>query len=209
VYGSVSSLVVTMTSAPKSGDLLIATVGLDLIKGEHVSGITETGVTWSRAVDYINSGWAGVEIWYGMVGSGASTSVTVTLTAATGEVVVDVCEWSGLAVSTPVDQTATNSGKSTTMTTGTTATTTQANELWVGAVCATSSRTDHGQSSATNGFTLLDGAGYNPASGDYMSLGYLYYVASVTGAAGSGTTASTSSGLYWSGCIAAFKATVT
>jgi hypothetical protein len=197
-----------MTSAPKSGDLLIATIGLNLAGGEHVSSIAESNVVWTKAAGYEVAGGADAEIWYGVVGSGASASVTVTLTAATPQIVVDICEWSGLSVSSPVDQTATSSGRSTTMTTGTTATTTQANELCVGAVCATSSGTDSGQSSPTNGFSLLDGAGYNPASGYSMSLGYLYYIASATGTAGSGTTASTSAGLYWSGCIATFKAAV-
>jgi hypothetical protein len=42
-------------------------------------------------------------------------------------------EYTGLLYASPLDQTGTASGRSTTVSTGTTATTTVANELWIGA----------------------------------------------------------------------------
>ena len=46
-----------------------------------------------------------VEIWLGTVGSGASTSVSITLSgAANGGAVADICEYSGIAATSYLDQ---------------------------------------------------------------------------------------------------------
>jgi hypothetical protein len=146
------------------------------------------------------------EIWAGAVGSSASASITVNINCASGaniyDAVADVCEWSGLETSGFLDQTATNSGHSTSGNTGTTATTLYANELWVGSVYAGGITSSTTQSSPTNSFTLKDGAS-SSSSGWYGSLAYLYHAASATGATNSGTTIANSA--YWTGCIATFK----
>jgi hypothetical protein len=193
-----SSVSVTMGATPTQGNVLIATVSSSMYPSgpATVSSITQTGVTWTKqANNAYNSEWD-AEIWYGVIGSGASTSVTITLSAtANYGAVVDICEYSGLNTTTFLDKTATNGGSSTTTDTGTTATTTQANELWIGAI-TTNLRY---QSAPTNSFGQFDG-------NEYSNIGsvYLEKIVSSTQAANSGTTPSSSA--YYSGCIATFKA---
>ena len=157
-----------------------------------ISSVTETGVTWAKAVSYYLSGYYSVEIWYGTVASSAGTSVLFTFSSTSGYAAADICEYSGLA-SSPVDKTATNTGDSTSLDTGTTAPTSQANELFVGATVGYGAT----QSSPTNGFTLLDGA-----ADTATSLAYLENIVSATGTADSG--ASLPAAHHWIGCIATF-----
>ena len=188
----------TLAQTPTQGNTLIAVIGTNQTSGsENVSSITQTGVTWSLVVpdDQVVAN----EIWMGAVGSGASTSVSITLAQSVYAAVADICEWSGIA-SNPVDKTATNNGNNSTQTdTGTTATTTQANELFIGIIGVYG----QAQSNPTNSFTMLDGAYFNVTWG--ISVSYLYKIVSSTGAANSGTTIASSSP-SWEGCIATFKA---
>jgi hypothetical protein len=187
---------VTLSSTPTNGNLLIAVIGIRTIN-INVSSIAQTGVTWTKQVSKNN--WdegqnLDVEIWAGVVGSGASTNITITLSGSASNAVADVCEYSGLPTSGFLDKTATNKGLSAYPDTGTTATTSWADELWIGAT-----NTQGGdQSNPTNGFTLLDGITYAYA----LSVGYLEKIVSSTGTANSGTT--TPAGNYWVGCIATF-----
>ncbi len=82
--------------------------------------------------------------------------------------------------------------------TGTTATTTQAAELWFGAVAIQLYTTI---TYPTNGFTMLDGAAGNYG---YVSQAVVYKTVNATGTADSGGTSGTSS--LWVGCMATFKA---
>ena len=205
-YGakSGSTIPVTLSSTPTSGNVLIATIcnNKEGPSPVTVSSISQTGVTWTlqKAHYYY---WSSpyvtfdCEIWLGVVGSGASKDITINLsgTPAYGAF-ADVCEWSGVATSDFLDQTASNQNENSAQTdTGTTSTTTQANELWIGAVAACNT-----QSSPTNGFTLLDG---EYVSG-FICMGYLYKIVSSTGAANTGTTVGYAD--HWVGCIATFKA---
>ena len=204
--GSSSPISVTLSQTPAQGDVLIATITANRIDATvYVSSITQAGVTWSAAYAYDPTGPSLIgyltEIWVGVVGSGASTSISVAFNnnqfvAA----VVDVCEFSGIA-SNQVDQVGyTFNTVGTVTNTGTTPTTTQPYELWIG--CTASSI--YAQSSPTNGFTLLDGALYTASNGYTQSTGFLYKIVNSTGAANTGTTLS---GSYnWQGCIATFEA---
>ena len=197
VYASGSSFTVTQSSTPTSGNLNVLTITARVGSGvpATVKSISQTGVVWSKVTN-AGSGAIDVEIWAGVVGSGASASITVTLTGIVGTAVANVCEYSGLTTSSYLDVTASTFGSSTASDTGTTATTTQANELWVGStgdVTAT-------QSTPTNGFTLLDGT----ATGS-TSNAFLEKIVSSTGTANSGTTLSSSNA--WVGVIATFTAT--
>jgi flagellin-like protein len=200
--GSTSTIIsVSLSSTPTSGNTLIAVIGTyhtNSGTARTVSSIAETGVTWTmqtRQTDTSGSDVRDIEIWLGTVSSGASTSISITLSGSLEGAVADVCEYSGLAAS-PLDKTAGNANYGTSTSTGTTSTTTQASELWIG---GTMVQGNSAQTSPTNGFTDRDGATYNSA----MSLSYLEKIVSATGAANSGTTISTSR--YWVGCIAAFK----
>ena len=206
-YSTGSSISVTMTSAPASGNVEVATISTcNSGSARTVSSISQTGVTWSKQVSSSGSDGSGYddsEIWLGIVGSGASTSVTVNLSGSPSYGgAADICEYSGVATSGSLDLTSTASGSSTSTSTGTTATTTAPNELWIGSIVA-SGNTGRTQSSPTNSFTLLDGAVVS-----YMSEAYLEKIVTSTATANSGTTCSGSVN-GWFGCIATFKARVT
>ena len=219
-WSSGTTISVALLTAPTNGNVVILTAALRSgSSGQSViSSIAETGVNWSsggagKQVGLLanfasGSHYEDGEIWLGLVGSGASTSITVTLSAVPNAGgysfpggVVDVCEYSGIATTSFLDKTATSSNAGSTTTapssTGTTATTSQANELLIGESAVMS----YSQSSPTNGFALLDGA--IPYQGTGTSNAYLEKIVSSTGAYGSGATFTSS---FWVGCIATFEA---
>jgi hypothetical protein len=196
-----STISVTLVSTPISGNVLVAVVGFFCSASRSVSSISETGVSWTGQIrkEYNLYGvYAEIEIWFGVVSAGASTSITVTLTgAATYGGTADVCEYSGVETTNFLDKTASAQGNNKYPKTGTTATTTQADELWIGGTVLYS----YAQTTPTNDFALLDGALYQ-----YESTAYLEKIVSATGTANSQTTGG---GIQqWAGCIATFKASV-
>jgi hypothetical protein len=203
-----NSIPVTMGAAPTNGNVLIAVIGLNKDGGGAitVSSITQTGVNWSKVVGYNNAATYGdAEIWFGVVGSGASTTATIALSTSTGNNggVANISEYSGVATSNYTDKTSTNYGNSgTSVDTGTTATTTQADELWIGAYGGDFSAIYHVLSSPSNGFTLLDGAGLGIADGLY---GYVEKIVSAIGTADC-SCSTTNAVDGWAGCIATFFA---
>ena len=202
---SAGTLGVTMGSAPASGDVLVATI---LVRGgQTVSSISETNVAWSYVISKMaTSGSADcdTEIWFGVVSGTGGTGVTITFSATMTNAIADICEYSGVATSSYTDKTATNQGGSTgPIDTGTTTTTTQASELWIGALGET--HESDTMSSPTNGFTLLDGAYYGDPNGHSACLGYAEKIVSSTGTADCSVTSSGSL-TTWSGCIATFLA---
>jgi hypothetical protein len=205
-----SSITVTLYATPISGNVLILCYGSYSSAYVTISSITQTGVTWAgegnpQAQKEYSTNKQDTEIWIGIVGSGASKTITVTLSgSAAYGAVADVCEWSGIATSSFLDTTATAGGANLgAPSTGTTATTAQASELWIGSIFTTSS-SDITQSSPTNSFSLLDGLGQKVYAYAYIAEAYLYHIASGTGVASTATT-SLASGTYV-GCIATFKA---
>jgi len=194
-----SSIPVTLSSAPISGNVLVATIGVLNTAGatSTVSSITQTGVTWTEQVSH-TSAYSQMEnsIWFGVVGDGASTSVTVNLSgSAISGATANICEYSGILTSGFLDKTSYNDGNGGTADTGTTDTTTQAEELWIGCIIG---MYGYSQGTPTNGFTLLDGFYELP-----ISQGYLEKIVSSTGAANAGDSGIAT---YWGGCIATFKA---
>jgi len=202
VASSGTTVAAVMASTPISGNILVATVA------SRTSGATTTvssiadgnaKVTWTYQIRSGAVAQDSVEIWFGVVAAGASKTQTATLAAASGNgIIINVCEYSGVATTSFLDKTATNTNTSTSPDTGTTAATTQADELWIG---GTEIAGNYTQSLPTNGFTLLDGAGY---SGGPLCNGFLEKIVSATGTANSGTTIASS--VTWVGCIATFKA---
>jgi hypothetical protein len=135
-------------------------------------------------------------IWFGVVGDGASTSVTVNLSgSAISGATANICEYSGILTTGFLDKTSYNDGNGGTADTGTTDTTTQNEELWIGNITG---MYGYSQGTPTNGFTLLDGFYELP-----ISQGYLEKIVSSTGAANAGDSGIAT---YWGGCIATFKA---
>ncbi len=197
-----------LSQSPVCGDVLILCYGgIDYGGGSpSISIIKQVNVIWSPATDE-----GSVAVWYGIVLPEAGTNITINVDNGYGsypEVMASVFEWSGLAVSNCVDQTAYNSGGLTqTADTGTTNVTTQADELWIGGIFGLgSSAAGAAQSNSTNSFKMVGGAGNvldNSSSGEYISFADLYKVVSSAGAADSGTTLG---GCYYSGCIVTFRA---
>ena len=203
---------VTLQQAPVNGNLLILCfAGQGSTAVPYITGISQTNVTWtSQEVCPDSNIYQDTEIWVGVVSASAGTVITITVAGGTGGMygeIADVCEWSGLSTSGFLDKTGYNNGAENTATgTGTTVTTTQASELWIGCTGGVgTSGADPTQTNPTNGFTLLDGVKVATSGADYSSLAYLYQIVSSTGTANSGTTIAGTT--YWNGCIATFKAT--
>lgn len=196
--GSGSTISCTVTS-PTNGNALIATIGARDASTGTVTSITQTGATWAQAVESTNND-ASTEIWYALNVSGAGTSITINLSGTYYASAV-ISEYSGLVTSSALDQTATWTGKSASPVTGTTSTTTQAQQLWIGGISGERANT---YSSPTNSFTILGQV--TGGSNSDVSTVYLERIVSATGAANSGVTASGNQDS--SGAIATFDAYV-
>jgi hypothetical protein len=180
---------------------LIATVScVEVSQSSTVSAITQTGVTWAKQVGnthtFSSSYYFDAEIWLGVVGSGASTSITVTFSADTEGAAANVCEYSGLQSAGYLDRTASAWAESTTPNTGTTTTTSDDAELWIGCTSVGNTVT----ASATNGFTRLDGALVN----GWCSNSFYEKIVSTQGTANTGVSMDN---VWWVGCVATFEAT--
>jgi hypothetical protein len=194
-----ASIEVNMSDTPTAGNLLVAATGIVATdSAQYTSSISQTGVTWTKQIGptYSTVAYLTVEIWVGVVESGAESNMTFNLHG-TANATADVCEYSGLLTSGFLDKTAFSNSWQYYVDSGTTATTTQANELWIGALLSYGGLT---QSDPTDGFTLLDGNGTD--NGMY-ALGFAEKVVSETGAAHVRATCDES---RYIGCIATFKA---
>lgn len=206
---SSTTISVTLEKNPKAGNVLIAAVGGS---GYAVSirNITERGVTWSPMVQYdVPLHWDGTvdqimcEIWLGRVGLGASSNMTVYLrSAARWGAICDVCEYENINTTSPLDQYGSGGTEAYNNSPGIgyTFTTTQSNELWIGAIFTFAGS----QSNPDNGFLLMDGA----ANSNGVSLAYLEKIVNATGRAACSTTTSNPGpdGLtIYAGTIATFK----
>jgi hypothetical protein len=152
--GTPTSSTIQPDSNITTGNTLILAICIDADR--TVSSITDTaGNTWSKAVERSQGGMssATVSVWYAPITAGGGTRPTITITPSSGANHGAILrEYSGLAAS-PLDQTQSNSSTSTTtsQTSNATGTTTQADELVVGAMqCRSSSTT----------FTVTAGSGY-------------------------------------------------
>lgn len=96
-WSSGSSYTISLGSAPASGDVLVlgsAGAGTTV----SISSLSQTGVTWSKATSTTTN--KDVEIWYGVAGASAGTTLTVTLSrTATAAIDGNLSEWSGIATS--------------------------------------------------------------------------------------------------------------
>ena len=191
-WSSGTSFTITLGAAPTNGNTLIATIGIYLNGAvPSVNSISQTGASWTCVIA-ITGTHVRSEIWIASGVSGAGTLITVNLSGATGGISGGkVAEYSNLRASS-VDKTASSIGASSSGDTGTTAATTQANELLVGSIMDDNG----GQSAPTNGFSMTPSSGANYP--------YLEKIVSSTGTANSGVTIGASAD--WAGCIATFLA---
>ncbi len=189
-----SSFTVTMT-APTIGNTVIAVITTRSATINAVTGISQTGVYWNRAASTTGTAGTTTEIWSGTVASTAGTVATINLSSATNAAAV-VMQYSGLLLGSVVDKSAVNFATGTAATTGTTATTAQANELWVA-----------GFGLVLNTYTATTPASFNARgnaiSGTAARAYFFDRIVTATGAATAASTISTSSN--WSGAIVTFR----
>lgn len=191
--GNTSALAVTLPNTPSDENLLVAQISIQDF-ADTVSSIVQTGATWVQADSIVNGTSLGTEIWYAENISGAATGITVNLTGSSN-VTVLVQEYAHIQTSTALDQTGTSSGTSTSVSTGTTAASTQAKELWIGAIGHRNDADTQVDPDNDFGIIALEG------TGDVAVYGYERF-ALATGT--QGTTATCSSSQPFAGVIAKF-----
>jgi RHS repeat-associated protein len=116
----VSSQTTTLSHNTVEGDTVVVILGTYPVNPDvSVSSISGGGVsTWHLGKALANTTVGDEEIWYGYANSGGSNSVTVNMSAGTTGIGTVVLELSGVASTSPLDVTGSNSGSS-----GTTAST--------------------------------------------------------------------------------------
>lgn len=191
---------IVLTDTPLFGSTLIAVVGTGDLTGTGVTSITQAAVTWQLAVKASTN--RTLEIWYAQNVNTADKNVVINFGATPFDAAVVVVEYQNLRASTPlIDQISTSIGVTNKPTTGTTALTTQGNELWVGGVMNRGGDTLVG-GTEINDFLLQaqDGTGFGPSD---VNVGFLDR--EVTAVAQAFTEITSSGGIAdWAGAMATF-----
>lgn len=200
----VSSQTVTLLSGVKRGNLLVATVA----DGNNATTISGPDANWSQAtINQPNGSNATIEtsIWWTVVSAAQAgqTSWTWSLNHQ-HSMYIAISEWNATNgwPANPLDvfangDTVGSPVQATSIVSGTTGTTAQAEELWIGSLAYKgSAQTETG---VTSGWTSDLEA--TLAFNNTMTM--LYKVAAATGTASVGYTIGTAE--YWAGCVATFK----
>lgn len=201
-----TTMTVTLGNAPQNGNTLIAVISGRTTTTNNISSITQSGVTWVKAVSRANTVDTNTEIWYTTAINNAGTAITITQGSARSAAVI--MEYSGLLYAAPLDQVGSNANgsNSSSASTGTTATTTSGPQLWIGGIGLRSS--GFTLSSITIPFSEIDNAfSTNATAGINARVYALECRVTTVGAASTGGTISSNS--RYSGAIATFKRLVT
>lgn len=201
-----TTMTVTLGNTPQNGNTLIAVISGRTTTADNVSTITQSGVTWVKAVSRANTTDTNTEIWYTTAINNAGTTITITQELARSAAVI--MEYSGLLYAAPLDRTASNanSSNSSSASTGTTVTTTSGPQLWIGGIGLRSS--GFTLSSITNSFSEIDNAfSTNATAANNARVYALERRVTAAGAASTGGTISASS--RYSGAIATFRRLIT
>lgn len=199
----------TLGWTPTAGNLLVAVVSIKS-SGSPNPVITETNVTWTKQKEYQNSQDfnAYVGIYVGVVGASPSTSVSVDHggDGSPYQFLVAIVEYSGLKTSGFLDVSASNKNTKVNKAcdSGTTGTTTVADELWVAGFCyfsGTGGNWDPNPPTPTHSFAV-EVATY-PHYNNTI-LGFFDKIVGATGTADTGATVSVSS--WWVGCVICLEA---
>ena len=102
--GNSSSFVVSMSSTPINGNTLVAIIATRNTASGTVSSISQSGATWTRATQATNTNGTTTEIWYAPNVSSVGTTITINQASCRSAAVV--IEYSNIALSSPLDQTA-------------------------------------------------------------------------------------------------------
>ena len=206
---AVASFTVTMSAAPTSGNTLVAVITTRGYSTNRVSSISQTGVTWSKApgaegVNTNSSSGSTTEIWVGSsITLTAGTVATISFpTGTTLRAAAVIAEYSGLAPVNPLDKTASSNGNSTIASTGTTSTTTQAFELWIGGIGLRDST--YTLVNPANAFTSVVSS--NSTNTTTSTNAKAFFLENIVSSTGTANTSGTITSSRWSGAIATFKA---
>lgn len=201
------SFTVTLNTAPQPGNTLIAVISGRTTTTNNAS-LSQTNVSWTRAVARANTVDVNTEIFYTTaIGENAGTVITIT-NASNIRCAAVVMEYTGLLYGAPLDLTASNhlTNNNATATTGTTGTTTVGPELWIGGIGVRSS--SYTLTNITNSFTNIETeASTNNTATNNARIFVLERSVTTRATASSGGTVSTSS--RWAGAIATFKRLIT
>lgn len=201
ISGTTTPLTLNLPWTPTAGRVIVAVVLTgSFTAARSVTSIVQTNVTWTFQTGRTQSSPPAVahlrvEIWYGVVGAAAGTTITTNLS---GNPDVGggiwVMEYSGLLPVGFLDQVAGNSGYSSNPDSGTTAVTSQPLELWV-AVLVHLYVTG---TLPTNGFTIQAQGTSGNFRGDFLDK-----IVSAVGAAN--TSVTVAGDTWWAGAIATFR----
>jgi len=188
----------TLGFSASNNNLLVAVFAM--LSGGAIQSIAQTNVTWAKATSQVLATSAGVELWYGVVSGGtAGTTLSVTSNLTLWNFGLIIAEYSGLS-SNPLDKIASNSAAATTtVDSGTTATTSQNNELWVAGFYANVGTATIG--SPSNGFTQV-----SQISADDTITNPMAFEENIVSSTG---TANTSASVTASGAVGGVIATFT
>lgn len=195
--GNVTTRTITFSSAPTQHNLLVACITygnngtLTLPTGWTLADSVQNGTTCTVALAYAQDC--------------ATTNGLVFTIGTSGSMEVSAAEYSGQSTSNALDKVAHNSGSSTSIDSGTTATTTNASELWVASLGYINA-SNQSPVNPTNGFTSEQinnsTGGTNVAHSQLLDK-----TVSSTGTANTGVSISASS--TWGGVIATFNPATT
>lgn len=195
-----STLNLVFDTTPTAGNTIV----LAIATGLGIQNVTGTNVEFTY-IERVTTNSCIVTLAVGRVFGSASATVTVTTVTATA-IAIAGAEYTGSGM-LRVDKQTTSSGSSTAPNTGTTATTTNAKELWVGALAH---RNQNGDTftSPTNSFSIVGQTSttLNTAGND-RTAGLFEQIVSSTGTANAGATVSVTNN--WAGAAATLEETPT
>jgi len=204
-YGSgPSSVVIPVTASVAAGNSIIVTLTWGAWGPGEITTCSDTqGNSYTTDVSEFYSGAGLYTIIcssHNVTALSASDTINVSFTSSTYGVAATAHEFSGLAPSLALDQTAKANGSSTTPSSGNTATTIQADELLIGAIGVSGSPTD--AFTPGGGYTALNTVGFTGVWNG--TIRPEYKVVSATGVYQADGVLGVSAG--WSATIATYKA---
>lgn len=191
-----ASTVTTASWTSTSGNILIAAIEADVVAQNGITVTDNKGNTWSRVISNSLPSTFDLEIWVAInIIGGATHTVTATDNGGGVDSLIIVEEWSGAALTGASDKSAGATGvASTALNSSASATTTQADEIVIGAGVA------------SGNVTMTAGAGYTnltKVNTTFSTLAFESKVVSSTGAQTATMTSGTAGS--WVCQVATFK----
>lgn len=170
-----------LSFTPTQGRVLVGFF-CNLVDSTTITAMTQTGVTWTFIGRYTRTVTCTIEVWYGVVGSSPSATISTITWSSTGagKQQHQVSEFSGVDTVSPLDGSAVTSGvfDASVVSTGS-YTSTNANDLII-AGWAQNSVAETVSSGPTNSFTSMGFASAGNG-GNVKMLGAAYQIVSATG----------------------------